>query len=205
MCECTQWCKSCPNGDQLGLISETPFVQHGSKGHQLKNGKVLAVGGYVSSFSFESYRNKFQADVYSRFDELLKRLRSRVQEGGELEPQAAAEIHKDDIMVQFYSHSARGRPEAFISHTTCFSCLFGPPEHALSCGHVLCTSCLRAYGHPRGRTVVEIDGCPMEQSTRRSRYGSWRVFLKPDAAGLRILTLDGYVLYREHFTCTLNP
>lgn len=155
----------------------------------------MAVGGYVSSFSFETYREKFQADVYSRFDELLKRLRSRVQEGGELEPQAAAEIHKDDIMVQFYSHSARGRPEAFISHTTCFSCLFEPPEHALSCGHILCTSCLRAYGHSRGRTMVEIDGCPMEQSTRRSRYGSWRVFLKPDAAGLRILTLDGYVIY----------
>ena len=176
------------------MVSDILVGQHSSKGHQLKNGKVLAVGGYVSSFSFETYREKFQADVYSRFVDLLKRLRSRVQEGGELEPQAAAEIHKDDVMVQFYSHAARDRPEAFISHTTCFSCLFEPPEHALSCGHVLCTSCLRAYGHPRGRTVVEIEGCPMEQSNRRSRYGSWRVLLKPDAAGLRILTLDGYVL-----------
>lgn len=151
------------------------------------------MGCYVSSFSFETYCGKFQADVYSRFDELLKRLRSRVQEGGELEPQAAAEIHKDDVMIQFYRHIARGRPEAFISHTTCLSCLFEPPEHALSCGHVLCTSCLRAYGHSRGRTAVEIQGCPMEQSNRRLKYRSWRVFLKPDAAGLRILTLDGYV------------
>lgn len=99
-------------------------------------------------------------------------------------------------MVQFYSHSAPGRPEAFISHTTCFSCLFEPPEHALSCGHVFCTSCLRAYGHPRGRAAVEIEGCPMEQSNERLRYAPWSVLLKPDAAGLRILTLDGYVLYR---------
>ena len=107
-------------------------------------------------------------------------------------------------MVQFYCHSARGRPEAFISHTTCFSCLFEPPEHALSCGHVLCTSCLRAYGRPRGRNVVEIEGCPMELLSKRSRYGSWKVLLKPDAAGLRILTLDGYVLYRKRFDRMLN-
>ena len=94
-------------------------------------------------------------------------------------------------MMQFYSHSARGRPEAFISHTTCFSCLFEPPEHALLCGHVLCTSCLRAYGRSRGGSMVEIEGCPMEKSSSWSTYGTWKVLLKPDAAGLRILTLDG--------------
>ena len=103
-------------------------------------------------------------------------------------------------MVQFYSHSVRDRPEAFISHTTCFCCLFEPPEHALSCGHVLCTPCLRAYGRSRGRNTVEIEGCPMERSSGRSKYGSWKVLLKPDAAGLRILTLDGYVLCRDGFT-----
>ena len=166
-------------------------LQHGSKGHQLKNGKVLAVGGYVSSFSFNEYCESFQDAVYSRLEELLRRLRSRVQEGGEFEAQAAAEIHREEVLVHFYSHSARGRPEAFISHSACFSCLFEQPEHALPCGHVICTPCLRAYGHPRGRTVVEIDGCPLELLNRRSRHGFWRVTLKPDAASIRILTLDG--------------
>ena len=45
--------------------------------------------------------------------------------------------------------------------------------------------------------MVEIEGCPMEQSNGRSRHGSWRVFLKPDAAGLRILTLDGCVYHKN--------
>ena len=179
-------------------------MQHGSKGHQLKNGKVLAVGGYVSSFSFTDYRYKFQADVYSRLEELLGRLRSRVQEGAAVEAQAAAEIHKEEVLVHFYNHSARGRPEAFISHSTCFSCLFEPPEHALPCGHILCTTCLRAYGHSRGRTLVEIGDCPLELSKRRSRHGFWRVFLKPDAAGIRILTLDGYIQDPQCFARILN-
>lgn len=102
-------------------------------------------------------------------------------------------------MVQFYCHSAQGRPEAFISHTTCLSCLFEPPEHALLCGHVLCASCLRAYGRSRGRNLVEIEGCPMELLSTWSRYGSWKVLLKPDAAGLRILSLDGYALKAKCF------
>ncbi|KAL9047302.1 MAG: hypothetical protein Q9214_000088 [Letrouitia sp. 1 TL-2023] len=163
---------------------------HGSKGHQLKNGKVLAVGGYVSRFSFKSYQENFQLDVYSRLDELLKTLRSRVQAGPETEVQAAAKIHKDTVMVHFYDHAARGRADAFISHSTCFSCLFEPPEHALPCGHIICTPCLHAYGRDVGRTMVEIDGCPLEIHSR-PRYQVWKVFMKPAAAGIRILTLDG--------------
>ena len=139
-----------------------------------------------------SYRERFQYNVYARLQELLNTLRSKVQEGGELEAQAAAEIHKDQVMVHFYNHSAQGRTDVFISHSTCFSCLFEPAEHALPCGHVLCTSCLKAYGHARGRTVVEIDGCPME-SLSRAQHGLGRIFLKPAAAGIRILTLDGQV------------
>lgn len=68
--------------------------------------------------------------------------------------------------------------------------------------HVVMSSVHLAFGlmdAPRGRNVVEIEGCPMELSSKRSRYGSWKVLLKPDAAGLRILTLDGYVLYRKRF------
>lgn len=127
-------------------------------------------------------------------DQLLGTLSVRVEEGDEFEAQAAAQIHKDLVMVPFYDHSAKGRPEAFISHSTCFSCLFEPPEHALPCGHILCTPCLREYGHARGKTVVEITGCPLEPLSR-TRYGLWRVFIKPAAAGIRILTLDGYVIH----------
>ncbi len=148
------------------------------------------MGGYQSRFSFTDYRDVFVFDVYSHLDHLLKVLRSRVREGGEHEAQAAADIHKDTVMFDFYKHTLDGRNSAFISHSTCFSCLVEPPEHPLPCGHILCSSCLRAYGRSRGRSVVEIDGCPLE-SLLRAQDKPWRVLLKPAAAGVRILTLDG--------------
>ena len=147
------------------------------------------MGKYVSSFSFKNYRERFEWDVYSRLTGLLETLRSEFQEGNRIEAQAAAEIHKNTIMIPFFNHSTRNRVEAFTSHSTCLSCLFEPPEHALPCGHVLCTTCIRAYGHAKGKTVVEMDGCPLE-SISTSRY-LWRIFLKPPTAGVRILTLDG--------------
>lgn len=164
---------------------------HESKGHQLKNGKVLAVGSYVSHFSFSNYQEKFQNDIYSRLDELLNLLHSRLKNDDESEVQAAAEIHKGTVLDYFFNHTSRGRASSFISHSTCFSCLFEPPEHALPCGHVLCTPCLMAYGKSRGTTVVEMTGCPMETFITPRRK-SWKVVLKPAAAGIRILTLDGY-------------
>ena len=163
---------------------------HGSKGHQLKNGKVLAVGGYMSQFSFENHQAKFQTEIYTRLNELLKILHSRLENDDESEVQAAANIHRSTVLDHFFDHTARGQANNFISHSTCFSCLFEPPEHPLPCGHVLCTPCLMAYGKRLGKTVVEMTGCPME-TLIRPRKQAWKVLLKPAAAGLRILTLDG--------------
>ena len=169
---------------------------HDTKGHQLKNGKVLAVGNYVSRFSFEGYQETFQFDVFSRLNECLKLLYSQVQRAGESEAEAAAQLHRNTVMAHFYNHAEQAKTDSgasavpFISQSTCVSCLIEPPEHALPCGHILCSSCLRAYGHSKSKNVVEIDGCPIE-SLSLPRY--WKVFLKPADAGIRILTLDGYV------------
>jgi len=163
---------------------------HGTKGHQLKNGKVLAVGNYICRFSFEKYRETFNFDVYSQLTESLKMLHTKVHNSGEPEADAAAEIHRDSVLKHFYNHTAKAGAESFISHSTCFSCLFEPPEHALPCGHVLCTPCLRAYGRSRERSVVEIDGCPLE-SLSNPRTQTWKVIMTPADAGIRVLTLDG--------------
>ncbi|MCJ1422264.1 hypothetical protein MMC29_000144 [Sticta canariensis] len=81
---------------------------HGSKGHQRKNGKVLSAGGYVSSFSFESYRKEFQDEIYFRLYDLLKIRRSRVEEDDQPEAQAAAEIHKDKSWKVLLKPAAAG-------------------------------------------------------------------------------------------------
>jgi hypothetical protein len=63
------------------------------------------------------------------------------------------------------------------------------PEHSLPCGHVICTPCLLGYGERQERDVIEITSCPLHSE----RTFRWIVYLKPDAAGVRVLTLDGYV------------
>ena len=180
---------------------------HSTKGHQLKNGKVLAVGDYVSRFSFEGYQEIFRFDVYSQLNQSLQELHSKVRVGGEIEAQAAAGIHKDTVMKHFYKHAeqAKAASEAgaapFISQSTCFSCLVEPPEYALPCGHILCAACIRAFGRARAKNVVEINECPIESLTR-PRNHPWKVFLKPADAGIRILTLDGYVVDLSVDLCT---
>lgn len=110
----------------------------------------------------------------------------------EMEANVAAEIHASTVMKHFHLHTVKAGAESFISHSTCFSCLFEPPEHPLPCGHVLCTSCLRAYGRVTEKNVVELDGCPIEYLSM-PRHQTWKVVMKPPDAGIRVLTLDGLV------------
>jgi hypothetical protein len=113
---------------------------HGSKGHQLKSGKVLAVGEYESSFCFQWHQWRFRYDVYYRLDGLLRMLHNRITERQESEESAAAAIHREFVLRNFYRHTCNAAAVAdsqpFICHSACFSCLFNPPEHPLPCGHV---------------------------------------------------------------------
>jgi hypothetical protein len=151
---------------------------------------VLAVGEYVSRFSYENHHEEFQINVYSQLDLLLKALQERIQAGDTTEDAAAAEIHKENVMTHFFEHVAQGQAWQFISHSACFSCLFEPPEHPLPCGHILCTPCLKAYGHNKSKTLIEIAECPLE-ALGRPRSQKWRIYLKPPSTGVRLMTLDG--------------
>ena len=167
---------------------------HTSKGHQSSDGKVLAAGDYLSRFTVD--KTKAICDkVFCCLTELLKELAVRVNDTGNNEEQVAAEIHKKMILANLYSHAKHTDVEGkvatvLISHTTCYCCLFGQAEHFLPCGHVLCSACVRTYGHPIGFNVIEVSECPIEGDGNR-RYSSWKIHLKPKQAGVRILSLDG--------------
>lgn len=161
---------------------------HGAKGHQLENGKVLAVGSYLSSFSADSYQNVFRDKVYYHLVQLLAELQKK-NLSEDTEEQAAAQIHRETVLTQFYKHV--GGAEKFKSHSACFCCLVAPPQHPLPCGHILCTPCLKANSLSHRKSVIEIQGCPLHTTRGHSTPDLYRVTLKPDAAGVRVLTLDG--------------
>lgn len=161
---------------------------HGTKGHQNKSGKIIAVGYYQSSFTTESYGETFRYLVFDALEKLLAKLRTRTMtDSSSPEDIIAARLHREKVMLPFYKHIDDVRNKSLVSTYTCFSCLITPPQHGLPCGHVICTPCLIAYG-VRSRDAFEISSCPMHEDTT---FRSWKIYMKPVAAGVRILSLDG--------------
>jgi hypothetical protein len=173
---------------------------HGDKGYQNATGKIFADGTYTARRTFDTLQEEFASNTYFRLHELLSILRDRRAIPSDRrtvrnnEIQVAAEIYRDDVLALFYRHiSQNGKTDEYNSHSVCFCCLLRSPEHALPCGHVLCTQCVTIYGHPQpgSRTEMNIEYCPLEVQTVRASQ-PWKIYLKPDSAGVRILTLDGY-------------
>ncbi|KAF2465550.1 FabD/lysophospholipase-like protein [Lindgomyces ingoldianus] len=178
--------------NRAGLSTITKCVNvrsgHGSKGHQLADGRVFAAGEYVSDFSFGENRDEFLNMVYFRLEHLLDLLTIRLS-NGEAEREAAKELHRDDVMAHFYGDGPKGGVRSVHSHSVCFCCLFESPEHCLPCGHILCTACIKTYGKSKDANTVEMYECPLETNAA-GRYQPWTVHLKPESAGLRVLCLD---------------
>jgi hypothetical protein len=68
------------------------------------------------------------------------------------------------------------------------------PEHPLPFGHVLCTPCIKGYGSPLEHSLVRMDCCPLHPE-EWEKFGPWIIRFKPDFAGVRVLSLDGYVIW----------
>ncbi len=111
-----------------------------------------------------------------------------------------AELHLD-YMDAFYR--SVGGAGGFIGHSACFCCLRKIPQHPLPCGHVLCTPYVKEYGN-RAENAVHIAYCPFHPHDQRL-VAPWTVHFKPDLAGVRILSLDGYVSFGgARLCCSLH-
>lgn len=175
-------------------------VGHQFKGHQSKDGKVFAVGDYVPGFSFNTYYKDFRDNVYTCLVALLKELASRVLQGDSEEIEAA-HIHRHMVLTNFFLHTTTAAQEPHLesafggflhSQTAYFCCLFGQAEVPLPCGHIICMTCLNMYGRARGDVEYELDSCPIEGQARFRAFTSrWTIQVKPQSAGIRVMTLDG--------------
>lgn len=165
------------------------YFGHASKGHQNKEGKVLESGEFVPSFHYRKdlahWIQRLERDVIQ-----IQELKNEALPKDESDLSAeriTSKLHLGNIN-KFYTRL--GNSCKYMSHSTCFCCLSEIPVHPLSCGHVLCTPCVRSYGRPNGRGLIEITECPIGMHGERW-LESCLIQFKPPLAGVRVLCLDG--------------
>lgn len=171
---------------------------HTSKGHQCAKGRIISQGPYTSGFSSFDFSDTWKAHIRHELQRFEREFEQR--RNASLRAQGAPLTASDSFlayslhrghMESFYQSFQGFTALNFTSLTTCFSCLVEVSEHPLHCGHVLCTTCIKAYGHPRDRNSFIMDICPLHPSKKFVK--PWILQCKPDYAGVRILTLDGCV------------
>lgn len=174
------------------------------KGHQNKKGVVFASGEYQSEFSFEFYKEFWIRSIRKHLSAFEKELEDLISKENPACPDIR-QMHQSHL-----EHLGRFFPRVsgasiLVSHSTCFCCLMEVPHHALPCGHVLCISCLKSYGRSKqSRRAWDLNFCPLhEEETKIASGTSWTIRLKPDFAGVRLLSLDGYVTAAA-FTLTIR-
>ncbi len=155
------------------------------KGHQFDLGFVAVKGGdFVSSFpdKIQSLLDRFQQELTLSMVALGK---NRREWGNTL-------CH----------HAQLSGARKIYSNRTCLACLFRTPIHMLPCSHSVCEECAGDLGanmtseaHTATLTRCPF-GCSRSWASLELPQGRWTIRKKPIQAGVRILSLDGYVQLR---------
>jgi hypothetical protein len=172
-----------------------------TKGHQMRNGKVIGAGEPYSpilGFSEQEQRPEFLRLIRENLDTMLGQVSDKSStkeqkldlDTGEL---YEARRHHQRVMFEFLEKEAG--PVAvnlhFRDNIGCLLCLFGLATHALPCGHIICGECVQSYGSQRSSSSFEIPNCPLHVHDAWQQPVSIRY--KPNLAGVRVLSIDGYV------------
>jgi hypothetical protein len=178
----------------VGVIMRCANVRtgHAAKGHQLSDGRVFARGSYISTFKFEENRKQILDKIYATFHHFMSKL-SQLSRKGVDQLEAAFTLHRDDAISAFYPRSENGQPVGLQHTVFCICCLFSTPEALLPCGHMLCRECIQAYGCQKAHALVDVLECPLEVN-QKTRLKSRAVYIRPEAAGVRVLALNKYVV-----------
>lgn len=172
---------------------------HTAKGHQTAVGKIISSGPYESTFSWFYFSDQWKFFLKNRLQEIEaefqeKRNATVPKKDNPLSVNdriLAYDLHKK-CMGRFFSSYEGYSALNIVSLTSCYCCLMEVPEHPLQCGHVLCTGCIKAYGYQYDSHSMHMDYCPLHPTQRFDR--PWIIHFKPNYAGVRILTLDGFVI-----------
>jgi hypothetical protein len=182
----TTW--PCEFQDKKGRVCAN-FQSTHLKGHQDSNGKVIGAGEYTSSFNPDNFGDRWVQVLAEDVKKLNnKLLQLNLQPARNSSEKANVLLLHQQNLDDFYRHLRVG--EHYHLLATCICCLTEVPQHLLPCGHVLCTSCVKDFGHRRDEYCISIERCPLHPDDADGSF-DWQVRFKPNFAGVRILSLDG--------------
>ncbi|QIW98040.1 hypothetical protein AMS68_003558 [Peltaster fructicola] len=177
-----------PDGTRQCMLVK---ARHQPKGHQDEKG-IIAAGDYEAAFD-ASFVTKWKSQLRSAIHRIQQDFQYELEQlaNGEdtqsiPEERLALDLHIE-YLSQFYE--TVGPAVTIISHATCFCCLMDVPEHALPCGHILCSACVKAYGKTT-KSVTSMPCCPLHRTATKWPKPAIIKF-KPTGAGVRVLCLDG--------------
>jgi hypothetical protein len=95
------------------------------------------------------------------------------------------------LVLAFFGRVLRGSYLS-ASNNPCYGCLFGRPEYKLPCGHFICQECLIDFDQKEetGPHHIAIHRRCVLCAAPTIRQG-YRIPVRPELSGLRILSLDG--------------
>ncbi|CAI7631371.1 unnamed protein product [Penicillium pancosmium] len=152
----------------------------------LMNAYPPGMHGFPPSVVFTVLYEAHCTDIWNGypFGRLTERIRSRfVERFAELSVNRTSSSIRKDALGQFHRQGGN-----LYSTTTCFVCLFRPPEHMLPCTHALCDACVAIFGkfEPSRAYQVEIVQCPICE-----RKCNMTIRQLPPTKRPIILSLDG--------------
>jgi hypothetical protein len=168
----------------------------GHEHHQFPLSDTIVRDDYKTSDTLPELQKDLTSEIEKRVKELCREAtadKDRLKQLGY--EKCVSQAHRLNV-IEFYNDMKSLR--SFSSHSVCFSCLDAAPEHALPCGHVICTPCVisAASDNQQGQAPPLVGGFFLLTSCPLGEHGDpwgkpWVGCLKPEQAGVRILTLDG--------------
>ena len=166
-----------------------------AQGHQNRMGRLLKAGLFMSD-NFDS--QGFLTTVEKAICAMMIDINDKAPSGRQEWRRYAAEVHRENLAelrsLNGFPRMSSGNIQQNIGSTSvCYGCLFGRPEYRLPCNHVICVSCVEDFDEtPKEKQYpgsFTHKSCIICAAT--SPKWPYRVHVKPDLAGVRVLSLDG--------------
>lgn len=186
-------------------------------GHQDSSGELLSDGVFVPS-QFSSA--KFSDEIRMSLLQTIRSIESKRPSNYSGWRQRAVNCHKQNItallrnikipvlvdaskstpvrwapalMFRNRFNFSNSNPNTTSIPSFCLGCLYGRPEYRLPCRHVLCETCLKDFAQSEEYPGYLTHQCCVFCAESASDSDKWpyTIMVRPNSAGIRVLSLDG--------------